>query len=73
MAVSLTKGDKVMVSLPPNEVSLQGSPLWHFEGIETTIRKVKHVKSYVYYELDGVKSKYGIHYGLIKDWLIPVR
>ena len=72
-AVNLNKGDMVLISLPPNDVSLRNSALWHFEGMETTIRKVKSVKTFVYYELDGVKSKYGVPYGLLKDWLIKVK
>lgn len=72
-AVNLNKGDMVLISLPPNEHSLRNSALWHFEGMETTISKVKSVKNYIYYELDGVKSKYGVPYGLLKDWLIKVK
>lgn len=73
MAEHLHKGDRVLISLPPNEHSLGNSALWHFEGMETTISKVKTVKNYIYYELDGVKSKYGVPYGLLRDWLIKVK
>lgn len=72
-AVNLKKGDLVLISLPPHETALANSALWHFEGMETTISKVKSVKTFVYYELDGVKSKYGVPYGLLKDWLIKVK
>lgn len=67
------KGDMVLIALPPDETALANSALWHFEGMETTISKVKSVKTFVYYELDGVKSKYGVPYGLLKDWLIKVK
>lgn len=72
-AVKLKKGDMVLIALPPDETALANSPLWHFEGMETTISKVKTVKNYIYYELNGVKSKYGVPYGLLKDWLIKVK
>lgn len=73
MADRLKKGDRVLISLPPSEHTLQGSALWHFEGMEATISRIKSVKSYTYYELDGAVSGYGIPFGFVKDWLIKVR
>jgi hypothetical protein len=69
----LSIGDNVMISLPHHEKSLGASPLLHFEGVETVIRRVRVVSNGTYYECSGVKSKYGVHYGLLSDWLIKMR
>ena len=75
MGVNLSEGDKVLVALPPaiKENTLRNSPLRQFDGMSTTIRAVKHVKSYAYYELNGMVSKYGVPYAFTRDWLIPER
>ena len=72
-AVRLQQGDKVMIALPPHESSLAHSALWHFEGVEAIITRVRSLKNGTYYELSGVKSKHGTHYGLCRDWLIKMR
>lgn len=69
----LKEGSKVMVALPPKEGTLSNSPLRQFDGMSTTIRAVKHLKSYAYYELNGMVSKYGVPYAFLKEWLIEMR
>lgn len=66
-------GDKVIVHIPPEDRAASKA-LMKYHGQEMTIAKrVARVKKQkVYYELVGAESEYGIPYGFIKDWLIPL-
>lgn len=69
----MSVGQKVIVHIPPED-RMANKSLMQYHGQEMTIAKrvARMKKQKVYYELVGAESEYGIPYGFIKDWLIPL-
>lgn len=75
-------GDRVQLEIPSRHMDEAPPGLRAFDGCEFEISRivvVGHGRNVpgsmrgVYYELDGCVSAEDVPYGLIKDWLVPVR
>ena len=64
-------GDKVALVIPYSDRA--GSiEIREFNRHQFTISKVKRTKLGYIYELEGVKSKMGIPFSFMAEWLLPV-
>ena len=71
----MSVGDKVLVHIPAEDrINHRCLMQYHEQTMKIADRRsIRRSKNnYVYYELVGAESKYGIPYGFIKEWLIQL-
>ena len=82
MVRELNIGDTVQIQIPAGWISYMPPGLIAFDGCEFQIRRIVLVGhgrktpgslKGSYYELDGCVSEKGVPYGIVKEWLRPVR
>ena len=73
-------GQKVIISLDPNEQIHSIHEVWDYQGMEATVCKRKIIGSGklgavrgTYYQLEGVKSKMGQPFSFLESQLLPLR
>ena len=69
----LSMGDEVLVHIPDEDREAH-SPVvkYHGERMVVSSKKLMRRGAYAYYYLAGAKSKYGVPYAFVKDWLIKI-
>lgn len=73
----LSVGDKVLVHIPlEDRVSHRAVAKFHGQELKVTFRKHigrgRYNYTYVYYQLAGAESDYGIPYSFVREWLVPL-
>ena len=70
--IKLGVGDKVTIVIPPLDRCGSFELRKKFNGKSFYIENVKMLRGGNLYRLHGVKSKFGIPYTFLRDWLQPV-
>lgn len=72
-------GDRVIVSLDPNEQIHSIHEVWDYQGHEATVCKRKIIGTGklgavrgTYYQLEGVNSKMGMPFSFLESQLLPL-
>lgn len=72
----LNVGHRVMLMIPPDEPNIPGD-MWKHNEECFDISKVRMVRgckerSYIYYELKGLNSNWGVPFGVLPEWLYNI-
>ena len=65
-------GHKVIVHIPQSERTAHAPLVKYHEQEMRIANRVTVSQNYVYYELLGAESDFGIPYAFVREWLIPV-
>ena len=65
-------GDKVTIVIPPLDRCGSFELRRKFNGKSFYIEHVRTLRGVYLYRLHGVKSRHGVPYTLLRDWLQPV-
>lgn len=65
-------GDKVTIVIPPLDRCGSFELRKKFNGKSFCIEHVRTLKGVYLYRLHGVKSRFGVPYTFLRDWLQPV-
>lgn len=69
-------GDEAVLVLPKTHEGIRGDMRMHDREV-VTVSKAKTIygpdsQGYSYYELYGIKSRKGIPYAFLPEWLVPI-
>ena len=77
--MTMAVGNKVLVTIAPNEQIPTNSEVWKYQGQERVISR-RRIIAYgrggctrgTYYELEGVNSDMGVPFGFLEEQLVQI-